>query len=165
MLIEWKYFWEHACKWDLASFFSFCEFGAHIIIKIALHFPTMYSHIFKFLCVFLLPSCNVWKDLEISEYNILYTCYNCYFKHLMKKNPCMKAALIRVFLERSYSLLFVFSFKNFIPILAIHYNYFNQLKQKKPIKGYDPKFGLNTSILFYPGMGKWSWMYFTSLLS
>lgn len=53
----------------------------------------------------------------------------------MDKKPCGKAALIKVPLERTYLLLFIYGFKNFIRILAIHYNYFNELKQKKPFKG------------------------------
>lgn len=83
----------------------------------------------------------------------------------MNKKPCMKAALIAVSLERTYTLLFIYDFKNLLPILAINYNYFNHLRLKKPIEGHDPKFGFNTSILFYPGMAKWNWVNFNSSLS
>lgn len=101
--------------------------------------------------------------MAISEYNVV--CTLSYFEHSVNKKPFMKAAVITVSLERTYTLLFIYGFKNFLPILAIHYNYFNQLRLKKPIEGYNPKFGFNTSILFYPGMTKWNWMNFNSLLS
>lgn len=49
----------------------------------------------------------------------------------MNKKSSMKAILIRVTLERTHPLLFISGFKNFIPILAILYNYFNKLRRNQ----------------------------------